>query len=102
MVVTIIGSLSKKDKMLKAKQFFESVGNTVNCPCDDPGREKMPLLTKQFTWIEKIEEADLVVAIPKYTKILGGGQTKHVLEFGESTSYELAIALRFNKQIIIW
>lgn len=101
MIVTIIGSYSRKDAMLEAKAYWERFGHKVNCPCDD-GRAALPLITKQSTWIEKIEEADLIVAIPKDIKMPGSGASSYVYEFGESTSYEMAIALRFKKQVVFW
>lgn len=101
MVVTIIGSYNNTDKMKECKEYWERFGHKVNCPCD-PGRSAMALITKQSSWIEKIEEADLVVAIPKEIKMQEHGASNYVLNFGESTSYEMAIALRFKKQIVFW
>lgn len=100
MVVTIIGSLTKKEEMSKIKSFWKRCGFTVNCP-GDPGIQKNPLLDIQAMWIEKIEEADLIIAVPKSVAITANGDSKYILEFGESTSYEMAIARRFNKEIII-
>lgn len=109
MIVTIIGSLTKKKEMDKIKAFWEQHGAVVNSP-GDPEVQKEPLKNIQRTWIEKIEEADLIVAVPKDVTlmpnsdgkyILGfGGDSKYALEFGESTSYEIAIARRFNKPIL--
>lgn len=103
MVVTICGSYSKKDEMLKCKEYFERFGHKVNCPFN-PYRVKAPLITKQAEWIEKIEEADLVVAIAKDLVVSDGeeGGTLYGMKFGESTSYEMAIAMKLKKQIMIW
>lgn len=101
MIVTIIGSYSNTDKMKECKEYWERFGHKVNCPCD-PGRDEFALITKQAEWIEKIEEADLVVSIPKEIKMQSHGASAYVHEFGESTSYEMAIALKFKKQIVIW
>lgn len=101
MIVTIIGSYSKIDEMKKCKEFWKRFGHTVNCPCD-PGREEMALITRQSSWIDKIEEADLVVAMPKEIKMEGHGSSRYVYEFGESTSYEMAIAVWRKKPIIVW
>lgn len=101
MIITIIGSLSKAKEMKECKQYWERFGHTVNCPCD-PGRENLPLIEKQSSWIEKIEEADLVVAIHKDICMGTRPKSEYVFEFEESTSYEMAIALRFKKQIIFW
>lgn len=99
MVVTIIGSLTKKKEMDEIKAFWERRGAVVNSP-GDPEVQKEPLVAIQGTWIEKIEEADLIVAIPKGVAMTANGDSKYVLEFGESTSYEMAIAKRFNKTIL--
>lgn len=99
MVVTIIGSLTKKKEMDKIKAFLEKRGAIVNSP-GDPELQKEPLVDIQRTWIEKIEEADLIIAIPKSVSLTANGDSKYVLEFGESTSYEMAIARRFNKPIL--
>ena len=98
MVVTIIGSLTKKKEMDKIKAFLEKRGAIVNSP-GDPELQKEPLVDIQGTWIEKIEKADLIVAIPKDVALTAHGDNKYILEFGESTSYEMAIARRFNKPI---
>lgn len=99
MVVTIIGSLIKKKEIDEIKAFWEGRGAVVNAP-GDPEIRKEPLVDIQRIWIEKIEESDLIVAIPKGVAMTANGDSKYVLEFGESTSYEMAIARRFNKQIL--
>lgn len=101
MIITIIGSCSNPDQMKECKEYWERFGHKVNCPCD-PGRDELPLIEKQSSWIEKIEEADLVVAIHKNICMGTRPKSEYVFEFGESTSYEMAIALRFKKQIIFW
>ena len=99
MIVTIIGSLRKKKEMDEIKAFLEGRGAVVNSP-GDPEIQKEPLVDIQRTWIEKIEEADLIIAIPKSVAMTANGDSKYILEFGESTSYEMAIARRFNKPIL--
>ena len=99
MVVTIIGSLTKKKEMDEIKAFWERCGAVVNSP-GDPEVQKKPLVDIQSTWIEKIEEADLIVAVPKDVALTANGDSNYILEFGESTSYEMAIARRFNKPIL--
>lgn len=101
MIVTIIGSYSMKDKMLKVKDHFERFGNKVNCPWDEK-RNEDPILTKRVEWIKKIEEADLVVVIPKDTRIGPEDSSFLVFSFGEFTSYEIAIASYFTKNIVVW
>ena len=99
MIVTIIGSLRKKKEMDEIKAFWERCGAVVNSP-GDPEVQKKPLVDIQSTWIEKIEEADLIVAVPKDVALTANGDSKYILEFGEFTSYEMAIARRFNKPIL--
>ena len=99
MIVTIIGSLTKKKEMNEIKAFLEKCGAIVNSP-GDPELQKEPLVNIQRTWIEKIEEADLIVAVPKDVALTANGDSTYILEFGESTSYEMAIARRFNKPIL--
>lgn len=99
MVVTIIGSLTKKKEMDEIKTFWKGRGCIVNSP-GDAEIQKEPLVDIQRTWIEKIEEADLIIAIPKGVALTANGDSKYILEFGESTSYEMAIARRFNKPIL--
>lgn len=99
MVVTIIGSMTKKKEMDEFKAFLERRGFTVNSP-GDPEIQKEPLVDIQRTWIEKIEEADLIIAIPKNVALTANGDSKYVLEFGESTSYEMATARRFNIPVV--
>ena len=99
MIITIIGSLTKKKEMDEIKAFWEKCGAVVNSP-GDPELQKEPLVDIQRTWIEKIEKADLIVAIPKDVALTANGDSQYILEFGESTSYEMAIARRFNKPIL--
>lgn len=99
MIVTIIGSLRKKKEMDEIKAFWERCGAVVNSP-GDPELQKEPLVDIQRTWIKKIEEADLIVAVPKDVALTANGDSRYILEFGKSTSYEMAIARRFNKPIL--
>lgn len=100
MIITIIGSLSKFKEMEEAKEYFERFGHKVNCPTS-PELQEMALIEIQKEWIKKIKEADLIVAVPKAVYLAEkSGQTQFVHEFGESTSYEMAIASELNKEII--
>lgn len=99
MVVTIIGSMTKKKEMDEIKALLERRGVVVNCP-GDPEVQKEPLVAIHRTWIEKIEEADLIIAVPKEVAMTANGGNKYILEFGESTSYEIATASRFNIPVI--
>ena len=91
MIVTIIGSLRKKKEMDEIKAFWEQCGAVVNSP-GDPEVQKKPLVDIQSTWIEKIEEADLIVAVPKDVALTANGDSQYILE--------MAIARRFNKPIL--
>lgn len=101
MIITIVGSLKDIDTMTDVKKFFERFGHEVNCPGEKEIQE-MSLFSIQSLWIEKIEEADLIVAIPKNLKLVDNGSSDIVMTFGESTSYEMSIALSKNKRIIFW
>lgn len=101
MIITIIGSCKDTEKMNACKEYWERFGHKVNCPCDLKN-DDMSLIAIDSKWIEKIEEADLIVAIHKSLSLEGGGGTSHIMDFGESTTYEMAIALRFNKIIVFW
>lgn len=102
MVVTIIGSLKKSDKMEECKKFFEAQGCKVYSPANREVQFQ-PLINIQGQWIKNIDAADLIVAIPK-EKLLDqtAGVTRYVNEFGESTSYEMAIAISKRKPIMTW
>lgn len=103
MLVTIIGSLSRSKAMEECEDFFKKMGCSVNSPAAKD-LQTMPLIKIQATWIESIEAADLIVAISKIVMLNSdqAGKTQYTYEFGESTSYELAIANRFQKEIMIW
>lgn len=101
MIITIIGSLSKKEKMQEIKEFFEKHGNTVYSPADEDV-QRLPLIKIQSMWIENIKDADLIVTVAKDISVNGEGETKLEVSIGESTSYEMAIAHRYNKQIVFW
>lgn len=100
MIVTIVGSMSRKEYMEEIKSCFKKMGFEVNSPVDDQ-LKKLPLLTIQKKWIEKIEEADFIIAVPKINKLENSGSASQMMTFGESTSYEIAIATRFGKPILI-
>ncbi len=103
MIITIIGSISKEDKMLEVKEFFESMGNTVNCPCDK-GWSDLDLYAKRITWIEKIKEADLIVVIPKgiWFNDVNNANVSCLLDTNGSTPHELSIANYLGKKILYY
>ena len=99
MIITIIGSMKMTETMDGIKKHFEKLGCQVNSP-NDPDLQKLPLLEIQKTWIEKIEEADLIVVVSKDVKTTANGGSTYVFEIGESTSYEMAIAHKFHKRMV--
>lgn len=99
MTVTIIGSLSKKHIMDDVKKYFERLGCKVNSP-NDPDLQSHCLYEIQKTWIEKIEEADLIVVVSKSVVAGRNASSTFSLEIGESTSYEMAIAHKFGKRTV--
>ncbi len=101
MTVTIIGSMSIEKTMDNVKKFFEKLGFTVNSP-NAPGREHLSLYYQQSTWIGAIQNADFIVAIPKNIITESDGGSNFQFEFGESTTYEMAIAVEFQKPILVW
>lgn len=102
MIITVIGSITKsKDEMIACKKFFERFGHEVHTPIDE-GVQILPLVEIQETWIDRIEASDLVVAIPKVRQLGRHGSGRQDVTFGESTSYEMAIAKKFKKQVVVW
>lgn len=99
MIITIIGSLSNIHEMEVMKEYFERFGHKVNCP-GDPELQKKSLFEIQSDYIAKIEQSDLIIAVPKNIMLEGDGGQKIAFEFGESTTYEMAIAYKFHKKVI--
>lgn len=89
MTITIIGSVGKsseemeflKNKLLNWFHFDDEL--VVRSPLDD---QEGQLIEIQRKFIKKIESADLVIVVSK---------SKDKLEFGESTSYEIALSSYF-------
>lgn len=102
MIVTVIGSTkASREEMTACKNFFQRFGHEVHTPIDE-GVQDRPLLAIQKLWIENICKSDLIVAIPKVRTSCFNAENKTYVEFGESTSYELAIADKFEKQVVYW
>lgn len=106
MIVTIIGSLSKRSSMEDIKNHFESIGAKVNWPFDKTLKEnRLGLLGVQMDYYDKIKEADLIVAVSKYVYIniddAEKDTTSLTVKFGESTSYEMAIAYKLGKSVVV-
>ena len=67
----------------------------------DPDQVVRTLFEKREYYIERIMECDLMVVIPKFVgnDEVDGNATKF-FGFGESVSWEISIARRFNKPIL--
>lgn len=99
MIVTIIGSLSRRNEINKIKDFFSGHGHHVYAPTDE-GRQDQPLIDIQRQYIDKIKEADLIIVVSKWIRQEMNGKSNFIFEIGESTSYEIAIAESLCKQVV--
>lgn len=98
MKIVICGSHSMYGQMEACKEqllnwFDEKIDDITIPDCD----LDMPLVDKMENYVEAIQNCDLVVVLPKHITPEGNG---HTVECGESTTYEIAIARAFKKQII--
>lgn len=105
MKVVIIGSLSCKHVIETVETFCKDVLGADNIIT--PFKCKSgSLLRMQKSYIQYIEDCDLVIAVPKYSvteESLEDNNHTYIKEcFGESTSYEIAMALYLKKNILIW
>lgn len=103
-IVTIIGSTHSKESktvMKKCKEFWENQGYTVNYPLEMTP-VTTPLCSIMRKYIDYISEAEFIIAIPKHSDPLHTEGCEYEIAFGESTSYEIAIANYFGKPVIIW
>lgn len=102
--VVFIGSLRHcRTSMSIAKDFFESLGMEVFSP-DDDDLQSRPLLDIQELWYNNIMNCTFVVAFAKDRELDpdAPGRTIMRYEYGESTSYEMAIALNIGKKVFSW
>lgn len=105
MNIVVIGSLSRDAAILEVKSYFKGLSTTsseinVVTPMDKQGG---PLLAIQEEYVDKIAAADLVIAVPKGGASMSADVgTSIEYNFGESTSYEMAIARHFHIPILIW
>lgn len=97
MTVTIIGSLQRRGRMKMIGKYFERKGHTVYVPTET----HLSLVEIQIEQIRKIKQADIIIAVPKSFEAEANGSGKMSYVFGESTSYEMAIANEFNKPVFI-
>lgn len=92
-VVTIIGSLTHSSyDIIMLSNYLLDMGFTVYDPVTSNRQNKnMTLYDIQDFYISYIINADLVIAVPKPDGT-----------FGESTSYEMAIAKTFHKKVFLY
>lgn len=103
MKITIVCSLSSIEICDGVVKILESQGVDVSHPFED---QIGSLYRIQRIYLKKIEEADIVLAIPKTTCMNEAcsdeAKTEIISVFGESTSYEIAYARHIGKPVIIW
>lgn len=92
-IITIIGSLTHSSyDITMLSNYLLDLGFTVHDPVTSNRQNKnMTLYDIQDFYISYIINADLVIAVPKPDGT-----------FGESTSYELAIAKAFHKKVFLY
>ncbi len=81
--ICILASLSQRLAIEEAVEHYKSQGNIVDYPIEQHDKT---LFEIDYDYICRIASADMVVAIPK-----------HDGTFGESVTYELAIAKYLGK-----
>lgn len=107
-IITLIGSIgSSRVLMIKMAEFLIERGYKVYTPrflCEDEDPD-VSLLETQRCELDNIKEADLVIAFTKGCSVeerLDNNGTRVISTFGESTSYELAIASALKKPILFF
>lgn len=93
MKVVICGSHSMDKEMADCAIYFKEMLPGIENEIVTPFTEDIPLVVKMERYVNHIATADLVVIVPKDCG---------TINIGESTTYELAIARFFKKQIIYW
>lgn len=90
MKVTVCGSLNNKSIIEDVYTFAYKVlgANYVHYPIEEPD---IPLVNIRKNFIDHIVTSDLVIVIPK-----------NYFEFGDSVTWELAIARYLKKPVLIW
>lgn len=108
MIITIVGSLKMLDELKKCEEWLRTNflvsdrdGLVIHSPAytDEAlkdggpyyGRKLRTLYQVDRVYLEHLESADLVVAVPKKDGT-----------FGESTTYEIAMAHHFGKTVMIY
>ena len=102
MKVVVIGSINgTQHDMEAAVKFFERFEGIETVSALD--LQDRPLIYTQRVMVQRIKEADLIVVVPK-NRVCSDlpNETIYEVEFGESTSYEIAMAREFRKEIVVW
>lgn len=86
--VYIIGTLTRKEAIKRAALYYLNAGNSVMMISERPYMTKESLIMDRF---QKIDDADLVVAVPHSYG-----------EYDEETLYEIAYAKWINKRVVKW
>lgn len=86
--ICILASLSQQSAIQEAVEHYKKHGNIVYFPAEQHDKT---LLEIDFDYICQIASADMVVAIPKYDG-----------SFGESVTYEMAIAKYLGKSVGVY
>lgn len=86
--VCILASLSQQSAIEEAVEHYKSHENIVDYPIEQHDKT---LLEIDFDYICRIASADMVVAIPKYDG-----------SFGESVTYEMAVAKFLGKPVEVY
>lgn len=105
MKVVIIGSLKESQNKIKIiADYFESNDDIVIDPITI-NEFADSTFEAQLRYISEIMECDLVVAVSKNGNNFQDegvdGNTTVTYKFGESTTYELALAKKLDKKILI-
>lgn len=103
MKVVIIGSLKESQSKIIA-DYFESNDDIVIDPITI-NEFADSTFEAQCKYIGEIMDCDLVIAVPKnggdFQDECVDGNTMVTYRFGESTTYELALAKKLGKKILI-
>lgn len=101
MKVVICGSVEKSwDQIMMAAGYLAENG----CQVVVPSQKEENLILKRENYLDEIDEANLVVIIPKDSGAQFSEDDVNSLRFrlGESTSYEYLYAVRSGIPTVIW
>ena len=98
MNVCIICSLKNEEQCMDAVNILETIGMNVWHPFMHQNGE--PLYLTYSNYLKRIDMADLVLALPKTVSFHSCQTNSLELDFGESTTYEMAYANHAGKPVI--